>query len=57
MTAKKGVQAMSKASLISVIVPVYNVEKYVEQCIKSILNKRLRKLMEMLKKLLVVLRF
>lgn len=30
---------MSKASLISVIVPVYNVEKYVEQCIKSILDQ------------------
>ena len=24
---------------ISVIVPVYNVEKYVEQCIKSIVNQ------------------
>ena len=27
---------------ISVIVPVYNVEKYVEQCIDSILNQTFR---------------
>ena len=28
-----------KNALISIIVPVYNVEKYIEQCIKSILNQ------------------
>ena len=29
---------MSKP-LLSIIVPVYNVEKYIERCIKSILNQ------------------
>ena len=28
-----------KQDLISVIVPVYNVEKYLEECIKSIINQ------------------
>ena len=28
--------------LISVIVPVYNVEKYVEECVESILNQTLK---------------
>lgn len=27
---------------ISVIVPVYNIENYIEECIKSILNQTLR---------------
>mgnify|MGYP000851545993 CR=1 FL=1 len=34
---------MNKANLISVIVPVYNVENYVEQCIKSIFNQTYKK--------------
>ena len=28
-----------KNPLVSIIVPVYNVEKYVEQCILSLLNQ------------------
>ena len=31
-------------SLISVIVPVYNVEKYVEKCVRSIINQTYTKL-------------
>lgn len=34
---------MSK-SLISVIIPVYNVERYVEECLKSVLNQTYRNL-------------
>lgn len=34
--------AMIKEPLISVIVPVYNVEKYIEKCIKSIQNQTYR---------------
>ena len=30
--------------LISIIIPVYNVEKYVEQCIKSVINQTYKKL-------------
>lgn len=31
-----------KQPIISVIVPVYNVEKYIEKCIQSILNQTFR---------------
>ena len=30
---------MNRAVLVSVVVPVYNVEKYVEKCINSIINQ------------------
>lgn len=35
---------MEKKQLISVIIPVYNVEKYIEQCIKSIINQTYKKI-------------
>ena len=31
-------------SLISVIVPVYNTEKYLDRCIQSIINQKYKKL-------------
>lgn len=30
--------------LISVVVPVYNVEKYIDRCLNSIINQTYRKL-------------
>ena len=41
--------------MISVIVPVYNVEKYIDQCIESLVkqtykNKQIRKLISILLK-------
>jgi len=35
---------MENKPLISVVVPVYNVEKYVEQCIRSIINQKYKNL-------------
>lgn len=35
---------MKKARLVSVIVPIYNVEKYLDQCIKSIISQTYRNL-------------
>ena len=35
---------MEKKQLISVIIPVYNVEKYIEQCIESIINQTYKKI-------------
>lgn len=29
--------------LVSIIIPIYNVEKYLEKCIKSIINQTYRK--------------
>ena len=30
--------------LVSIIIPIYNVEKYLEKCIKSIINQTYRNL-------------
>ena len=35
---------MDSKSLISVIVPIYNVEKYLERCVDSIVNQTYRNL-------------
>lgn len=35
---------MSSNDLISVIVPIYNVEKYLEKCVKSIINQKYKNL-------------
>ena len=35
---------MTERPLISVIVPIYGVEKYLEQCLDSILNQTYRQL-------------
>ena len=33
-----------KEILISIIVPVYNVEKYLDECVQSLLNQTLREI-------------
>lgn len=35
---------MTKIKKISIIVPVYNVEKYLDQCITSIINQSMKEL-------------
>lgn len=34
-----GISDMGKNKLVSVILPVYNVEKYIEKCIDSLINQ------------------
>ena len=35
---------MNKDNLISVIIPVYNVEKYLEKCLNSVINQTYKNL-------------
>ncbi|WP_258184976.1 MULTISPECIES: glycosyltransferase family 2 protein [unclassified Bifidobacterium] len=48
MSMSSGINARSKANrdepLVSVIVPVYNVERYLDRCVTSIVNQTYRKL-------------
>jgi len=39
ISEEKGVNMKKKKALISVVVPVYNVEKYLEECIESLVNQ------------------
>ena len=40
----EGVEIMNDIITISIIVPIYNVEKYVRQCIESIINQTYKNL-------------
>ena len=40
----EGVENMNDIITISIIVPIYNVEKYVRQCIESIINQTYKNL-------------
>lgn len=35
-----------KEPLISVVIPVYNVENYLERCVNSVINQRYKKVKE-----------